>query len=922
MHLVERDKEFDALTEAFRECAHNGGRLILVNGPPGSGKSALLDQFCERVGAAGGRSRSAVGRKVEMGQRLGIVERLFRVPDASAEMLDALDRALTAIAEQDAGHDLAQRPPSHEITRLAAALRRDISGSPLVICVDDVQYADAASLQVLSLLMGRLDELPLLLVVTEPGGTPAPPISFQIEARRVRRVRRLRLGPLSRSGALEVLAGRVGGPAAARLADRFYEITGGNPLLVGSLAEECGELAPPADPDWGCLATGERFTSAVLVCTGSGDADTFWIACCVAVLGDEATVGRVARLAGAHRSAAAAVIRELTSAGLVAEVRFRSPEPAAALLARLPPADVSVLHTRAAHLLYEAGLPFTAVARHLVGEEAVGEPWVVRVMLEAAAEARERDDVGFAVTCLDAAARACSTDAERVPVEMARRLVDYRDSPLLAHRWTESLLAAMRAGHLSQGDIAQLVMDLAWQGRLADAKEALSRAGEAESGPGARGRTTSVIAHELFELLYPPERGATGRPAGPVSDHRAMVVRTLSAVLANGGDDQSTSLATSFLGGMELNEHTISTIVSALHILIFGGRPDMALPYCDAWYEEAVARGSRTWQGLLAWTRASIAMHQGDHVVADRRGRDAFAAIPPAGWGVVVAAPLAACVSGSVALGRTGDAAKWLSTPVPDALFQSRFGPQYQYAWGEYHLATDRPDAALEDFLACGEQLGKWNMDIPSVLPWRIAAAEACLALGDAAQARQIIDGHDRRSCVNPPRIRAAFLRVLSMTKPLKERPALLQEALTALAGGADRSEAIRVLADLGQVLADLGMSGRARSIARRAWNMARDEGLEALCAPRLSPSLSAHLEVSDDVDMEGQISLSESELAVAKLAALEHTNREISRKLNITVSTVEQHLTRVYKKLGARGRHEISILLQMNAATVAVRSE
>ena len=60
------------------------------------------------------------------------------------------------------------------------------------------------------------------------------------------------------------------------------------------------------------------------------------------------------------------------------------------------------------------------------------------------------------------------------------------------------------------------------------------------------------------------------------------------------------------------------------------------------------------------------------------------------------------------------------------------------------------------------------------------------------------------------------------------------------------------------------------------------------------------------DREKEGRHVLSEAERRVAKLAALGHTNREISQTLYITVSTVEQHLTRVYRKLGITRRTDL----------------
>jgi DNA-binding CsgD family transcriptional regulator len=54
-------------------------------------------------------------------------------------------------------------------------------------------------------------------------------------------------------------------------------------------------------------------------------------------------------------------------------------------------------------------------------------------------------------------------------------------------------------------------------------------------------------------------------------------------------------------------------------------------------------------------------------------------------------------------------------------------------------------------------------------------------------------------------------------------------------------------------------------------------------------------------------VTLSEAELRVAELAAHGRTNRQISETLYITVSTVEQHLTRVYRKLGVPGRSALA---------------
>ena len=65
------------------------------------------------------------------------------------------------------------------------------------------------------------------------------------------------------------------------------------------------------------------------------------------------------------------------------------------------------------------------------------------------------------------------------------------------------------------------------------------------------------------------------------------------------------------------------------------------------------------------------------------------------------------------------------------------------------------------------------------------------------------------------------------------------------------------------------------------------------------------------------EVKLSDSEKRVAVLAACGYTNRDISSRLYITVSTVEQHLTRVYRKLRICGRQQLPVDLQFEVSTI-----
>ncbi|MFJ7905179.1 helix-turn-helix transcriptional regulator [Streptomyces sp. NPDC096198] len=129
-----------------------------------------------------------------------------------------------------------------------------------------------------------------------------------------------------------------------------------------------------------------------------------------------------------------------------------------------------------------------------------------------------------------------------------------------------------------------------------------------------------------------------------------------------------------------------------------------------------------------------------------------------------------------------------------------------------------------------------------------------------------------------------------------------------------------RAFADLSQVYHLLGTSDRARMIARRAWQLAKACRAEPLCE-RLMPCsgrIVRRPHPAPPPKAQGVESLSEAEPRVTALASQGLTNREIARKLRITVSTVEQHPTRAYRKLNVRRRTDLPAETQLDFAGAA----
>jgi DNA-binding CsgD family transcriptional regulator len=122
-----------------------------------------------------------------------------------------------------------------------------------------------------------------------------------------------------------------------------------------------------------------------------------------------------------------------------------------------------------------------------------------------------------------------------------------------------------------------------------------------------------------------------------------------------------------------------------------------------------------------------------------------------------------------------------------------------------------------------------------------------------------------------------------------------------------DRLELARALADLGDTYHAQGDRTRARIMVRRAHHLAKQCGAGAILD---TLPLDVNLDGNEEEPGTGYdvaaSELTDAERRVASLAAQGQTNREIAARLYITVSTVEQHLTRVYKKLNVSRRSDL----------------
>ncbi|WP_190329508.1 helix-turn-helix transcriptional regulator [Streptomyces venezuelae] len=933
--LVERDEELAALRSAYEDAGDTRGSVVVLSGAVGTGKTALLRAWTERVAPAV-LVLTARACRAERELPLGILEQLVRgcpeLPAATAERTLAwCDEAAAAPPPPPVLHAPALRG-------LCEALRGLVAERPVLIAVDDAHHADAASLQCLLYMMRRLRSARLHVLFTEYVHQTADNALLGSEFPHEPALRRIRLEPLSKAGVEAVLARRLDEETAGNLTPLVHGMSAGHPPLVHALADDHRSAG----------GAGEAFGRAVLGFLHRHEAPVTEVARAVAALGQQAAPALLGRLLDVDAASVARAVHQLTVAEVLHEGRLCHPAFGSAVLDGMPTEERRALHGRVAALLHEEGAPADEVAAHLVAAaDRSDTPWAVAVFEEAAQLALENDEVVTGVEYLRAAYRRCRGAAQRTAVVSALADAEWRLDPakVLHHlpaRSSVSVPARTSASVPTRTSApapapartsapaptpAALPTHLLWHGRVDEGLDAIcALAGPNPGGAPAMNAADLDTPWLWGAYLYPghvKERLGSGvlaaqRSAPPAVTPELQGAGTLMQDLLHGGESDPAGVvdaAERSLNRYRLGPRTVAVHTAALATLTYRDRPHRAAAWCDGLIAQAGERNSPTWQAWFTAWRALIHLRQGDPAAARQRAATALDMLGPKGWGAAIGLPLAAAVQAASAVGDVDGASALLERPVAPEVFQTRTGLHYLAARGRYHLATGCHYAALCDFYACGTRMSSWGVDLPALESWRLGAAEAYLALGESLLARQLVDDQVTLPAPADGRTWGMTLRLRAATAPTPDRVELLDEAVAVLRGAGDVFELARAVAEQSAAVREAGETERARLLARKAQLLARRWGSTppSLTGPPPSagplpsavpppPPLPGHAEPDAE--------LTDAERRVAELAADGFTNREISRKLYVTVSTVEQHLTRIYRKLDVKRLDLQAVLL------------
>jgi DNA-binding CsgD family transcriptional regulator len=885
------------------------GRVLVVTGEAGMGKTALLADAAERARSAGIRVLPVTGRESESKLAFAGLYQLLRpvlsgATGLPARQAQALTGALGLSADPVAADPL--------LTGVAVlTLLSDLSEqSPVLVVADDAHWLDRSSLEALAFAGSRLDAERVVLLVGARG--QAPPSGFD------RGFPELHLEPLSAADADRLLDGQPR-PPRGRARAQVLAQAAGNPMALIELAKVIAE-DPAASRRWAAepLPLTDRLT-AVLTSRFAALPEPTQAALLRAAVAD----GPDLRAAASHGAGPDALaLAPAEQLGLIkidrTGLQFSHPLVRSAIYHSAPFARRAAAHRELAEALHDQP---DRRAWHLAAAALQPDEHVAALLEATAAQAQHRGGAAAAAQAMERAAE-LSPD----PGDQARRLAAAASAavPTGQGDWVQDL--ATRALALTADPELRLAARhdagwaLAWSGRRTAALPALISVAEEASRdqPALAWDALADAATVAYQSGMPASRQAVSRTLGllerrgppppgraPGSDVHAHKLWIRASADPVGSRNQFVPYLRE-IAGSPTEEPFLWRIAAAAWILdesdlavrllqevmqrlrapgvrgtSGGGLTVLGWAYIDTgrWDEalevaaEAAGTAEANQMDIVAASAdvitATVHALRGDSVAARRHAARALAAIDPAECGLVAARARRALGVAALADGSYLQAFTQLR-----GLFSEDGTPLHNYASylgvADLAAAAVRADRRIEGCDVIEHALSRLNGNASARLEQLIARARGILAGPGGAEA------HFGTALAGPAgdqwpferaQLRLDYAEWLRRRRRINDAKPVLTEAL-----------------------------GTFRRLGARSWAQRAEAELRAcgVAATGAAPNPDALGE------------LTPQQRQIVRLASDGLTDREIGDRLFLSPRTVSSHLYRSYPKLGVASRHQL----------------
>lgn len=920
-----RDAELADLISTWRG-GLSSGRFLLVRGEGGIGKTALIDAA---VAQAPKERRVLRGAADAMDHR-----RAFGV------LLDALGPVLT---EQD--RQVAAEQNEHITGERLLSLLDGMAGEPTVLILEDLHWADDASLHLLTRLARTLGQLPVVVVAAlrpQARHEVAPALDRllgELDDRGL--LHAFDLGPLPESSCIAIAESLTGAPIGETFA-QYTAAAGGNPLFLTEMVrsllrdgavtvdENRAELRDaPLGPSPSLATVMMRHLSRLTPATRE-------LLTTAALLGTRFPAVQLRLVTGRTMRDLVPLLREALAAGFLAEIDestlgFRHELIQHVLLHDLPAAVRAELHHDVALKLEGAGVPAATVAGHVLRAPSVGEdlPWLQRLAQRTAASApatavelwgrvvqgTDPSEPLHVAAVAGLARTALSGGRVHQAYELASAALPHADEPEVA-----AVLRSIRVRSLVMQHRHAASQRLAQEYAASDALEPAERAAHL-----AFAGWPTMLLGDMDEALRLAAEGAASAAVGgnPVAEVNAL---TLQGLILNGRGDLDDAVRV-LTRAVELAERhpSVATIETFPHAVLAVAladvdRIDESAAMIRRGLQLSAQLGLRT--GILATHAMAAEARSHNSNLADIATELQAHAALLGQMDIGLDPPVLALRARVIALQHGSEAAlevAGLVDPIASRRVWSSRGSALIWL-GHVHAVRARGDVS-----AVLETLWRGWQDVHG-LRMLMECTEIAL---DLAELWQRPAGDERLRGLIDADAAAKAPEVVEATRTVAARNpgvAHLQATALAVAGVADGDaeallEAERVMSatprrlDHARIaeLAALALpaySERTRVLAETALHEYQEVGAdhEATRARAQFRLLGVKVPGQRRRPASGWGSLTRTEERIAGHVATGETNLEIAQSLFVSRRTVETHVSNILAKLGLRSRTELAI--------------